>query len=141
MISKYILLAISMMANNTKHDAIESQASIKYFIKKTIRNELMNNIFRILIGILLLVIIIFSLTKFEAIFSTYLDQYQNSMVFTLLIFGMLVIVGLVLLFLLFKSTPGLLFTKKLKPVENKIAIEKLITAFISGFFEKLEMKK
>ena len=141
MISKYVLLAISMMANGTKHDAIESQESIKLFIKKTIKNELMNNIFRVFIGIILLILVIVSMAKFETSFFLFLDQYQNSISFKLMTFGLSVVIGLILLFLLFRSSPRHVFTKKNKPIQNKIEIDKLTTSFIEGFFESLDLKK
>ncbi len=109
--------------------------------KKTTQNiklELANIIFKIFIGVILVVLIIFSLIQLGIIFQEFLSQFENQMFLKLICFGSIVIFCHLVLFFLFKSNSR---KTSLSIGDDGLDLRQVLLSFTKGVIKGMSTQK
>lgn len=118
-------------------------------IKKSIRDEISNIILKILIGLILTSLIIFSLIQIGFSFQLFLAKIENGYIYDFIIFGFITIISIILLFKIFNQSISKVNLVKInsnsknEQIEFRTLIFKLFEGINEGFkkgdFEKLKL--
>ena len=106
-------------------------------VKKSIRDEVSTIILKILIGLILTSLIIFSLIQIGLSFQIFLIQIENGYIYDFVIFGFITMISLILLFRIFNQSmsKGNFVKTSLNSQNEKIELGKLTFTLFEGFLE------
>ncbi len=111
MLSKVLLFLFSFMSNPQQSLMMDSESKIVTLIKTTLRAEVIFIGFKLLLGLILSSVTIFSLIQVGQALQVYLNLFENGNSLIMVCFASIAILSLVLFYLLFK--------KDLKPIETE----------------------
>ena len=124
---KYLLVILSALSLN-------EQDSLTRTLKETIRTEISAIIYKLLLGFILTATVLFSLFQFGQKIKIVLDKFESGLGLQLLSFGSISLVGLILLYLLFRRNQAALSLTK-EPDQSEIDIKAIGMEFAQGLIE------
>ncbi len=129
---QYILKTITSFASDL-------QKHTSGAIKKTIHQDMSLLGYKLLLGIVIVSIVVFSIIQFGYAYLTLLSMYKDELTMKLVSFGILSILGVVALYFLFKNKKSEISFEPI--VTNQFDLPTLITSFASGIMEGYQTKK
>ncbi len=125
MISKYLLLIFSFLF---------SGATDQKDISQNLKTEILNMGFKLLVGMVLVAVIIYSILQLGSAFNVYLSRFENPLQMAALSFGALGLTGFVLLILLFNKS---LYAAKKRKAQAPPDLQAVALKFVEGFIRGL----
>jgi hypothetical protein len=108
------------------------------FMRRALREEISNIVFKILAGVVLASIIVYSTIRTGDAFHIVMQEFENGDLFELVAFGTLAVIGLVSFILLYKGSDLIgLFRRRSEAPVSPVAYEALLVKFAEGFLEGL----
>jgi len=135
----YILPALSFLSLSRRESVLDAKGSATDLIKKIIRAELFSVGLRLLVGLVLVSIIVYSIVQFAYGIQVWLSQFENAFTLQMVAFTILAVASAVGLYFLFSD-------KSEKPKEDesfhatlkKLNVQTIAVKFMDGFMEGLE---
>jgi hypothetical protein len=132
--TKYILLTLSSFFFNNKDSVLSPRAKTTDYIKKTIRGEVMSVGLKLLIGLVLVAVMIYSLIELGQAYQVFLNQFENSLVYEMISFTVILAISGLLLYRTFNK-------KEKIEVKPSINVPNLFFNFKNGFVEGVQTRR
>ncbi len=135
MILRQLLLFLASSFLNVRKKHAGPQENFAETVQKVISKEVSNIGYKIMAGLILVAVIIFSVVQFGQAIQTWLNQYENGYVYQIIAFGTIAAICCLGLYKLFhekEEQPELVMNPQLDV--SHLTVKNISSEFMKGFF-------